>query len=603
MRQRAQKYGDSIFLMVCILLASVGFGHAQLATTQIAYLLSLDEVGWRSCRVSLTIENIQQDHLIFSLTDRIPGNYTRIDATTRIQNLKMEGAQNALLPFEQLTPNRWLVDTQNQAVVRVTYDVKMQESEIPAHKLDARGALIHSGLVFLFPENYPYLPVYIRLMVPENWKVATSLRPTSYLNEFLARNFDELMNAPLLIGDFQDFYFQHEEKTINVVINQFRNQPIDRFLGTLRKIVRTQALIFNGLPFENFLFLCEFLPATQLPQATGFRDACILLCPADAISDELNAFAPLVAREFFRIWNGKRIRPATAQIGKTTFLPQTNLLWFCAGCTHYYGDLTMVRGKIWDEVEFLHQIGLRIARLKENPFNQKMTVTAASLAEWETDNPALTAFYENRGYLLALLLDLKIRQTTHNENSLDDVFQLLNWWFAKDELPYTQPDLLRAINAVSQSDFSRFFARYIDGVKELPLDELLQLVGLNAQVSRKTVADWGEWPRLNRKNQVLKIDEKSLLSQAGLEKGAQIVAIDTIKTSSPEAFFETAGRQKENSEITLQIQRNNTPATLRVKIGQKTQFSCILANLPEPNSNQIQNRQLWLQNAPGATNF
>lgn len=601
MRKRAQKFRYSILATVLLLVVSLNLGHAQTASTQIAYLLSLDELGWRGCRVSLTIENIQQEYLIFSLPDWIPGWNPRVDAAAKIVNLKMEGAENSLLSFEQLAPGRWLVETADQTVIRVTYDVKIPESDLPAHKLNARGALLQSRMIFLRPESHQSLPMYLRLMVPETWKVATSLHPTSYANEFSARNYDELISSPILIGDFQDFYFRHDEKTINVVINQFRNQSIDRFLGSLRKIVRTQSQIFNELPSDTYIFMCEFQSPAQPAVATGFRDACVIQCSADAVSENLNNFAPQIAREIFRVWNGTRIRPATAQIGTTRFT-QTNLLWFSEGVTQYYGDLTLVRSGIWDETELLQQIGLRIARVKENPLNSQMPIDAASLV-CETGNSARTELYENRGYLVALLLDLKIRQITRNAHSLDHVFQWLNWGFAKDDLPITQVDVLRTVNAVSQSDFSRFFARYISGVKELPLDELLQHVGLTARISRKTVADWGEWPRLNPKNQIIKIDENSLLAQAGLKKGAQIVGVDSVKISSPEAFFELAAQKKENSEVLLHIQQNDTPATIPVKTGQKNQYNCVLTNLAEPTPGQIQNRQLWLQAAADTPNF
>jgi len=601
MRKRAQKFRYFIFTTILLLVVPFSLGHTQTANTEIAYLLSLDEIGWRSCRISLTIENIQQEYLIFSLPDRVPGWPLSIDGAAKIQNLKIEGAENTLLNFEQLAANRWLVNTPDQTVVRLTYDVKMTENEIPAHKLNARGALIQSRLVFICPESHRAYPAYLRLTVPETWKAATSLHPTSYANEFFARNYDELISSPILIGDFQDFYFRHEEKTINVLINPFRNQPIDRFLGSLRKIVRTQSQIFNGLPFDSYIFMCEFQSPAYPPQATGFQNAGVIQCSPEAVAENLKNFAPEIAREFFRVWNGTRIRPATAQLG-TTRLTQTDLQWFSEGVTHFYGDLTLVRSGIWDEAEFMHQIGLRVARLKENPLNSQMPVTAASLA-CESGNPALPEFCENRGYVIALLLDLKIRQITQNTRSLDNVFQWLNWGFAKNELPITQEDVLRTVNAVSQSDFTRFFARYISGVRELPLDESLQYVGLTAQISRKTVADWGEWPRLNPKNQIIKIEGTSLLAQAGLKKGAQIVGIDTLKTNTPEAFFELAAQQKENSEIQVHILQNNTPATILVKTGQKSQYTCVWSNLPEPAPGQIENRQIWLQNASGNMNF
>lgn len=594
MRRHATKYLYLIFLIALISVTLTNLGIAQPANNKMTYLLSLDETGWRSCRVSITIQNNHQKHLIFTLPNTLPGSGRSIDAIRRVLNFKIEGEQNKRLSFEQLTPTRWLVATQKHSILRVTYDIQIQETETRIHKLDQRGVLINPGLVFMFIENYRHLPADVRFILPENWKIATSLRPTSYLNEFIAENYDALIDAPILLGDFQDFYFRHQDKTINVVINQFKNQPVDQFLGTLRKIVRTQSQIFSSLPFESYIFLCEFQPATKSPRVAGFGNACVLQVPVATITQELKNFAPMVAREFFQLWNGKRIRPETVRIGEETRLPQTNLLWFSEGFTHYYGDLTMIRGKIWSEVEFLHQIGRRIARVLENPYNEKMTVSAASLAEREVENKLLTDFYESRGFLIALLLDLQIREATRNKCSLDNVFQLMNWWFGKTEKPYSAQDIIRSLNAVSQREFTLFFERYVNGTKALKMDESLRYVGLNLQTSRKIAADWGVFPKLNSKNQVITLAKNSMLDQAGLKKGDQILAIDTVQVKNPKAFFQTALTQKENSTIKLHIQRNREHVSLAVKTGQKYQYRCIVANLPNPNQTQLQNRQLWL---------
>ena len=67
------------------------------------------------------------------------------------------------------------------------------------------------------------------------------------------------------------------------------------------------------------------------------------------------------------------------------------------------------------------------------------------------------AYIKEKGLLIGLLLDLKIRDLTENRRSLDDLMYFMNRWFGKESQGYQDQDIIRAISGIIGVDLTTFF--------------------------------------------------------------------------------------------------------------------------------------------------
>ncbi len=83
------------------------------------------------------------------------------------------------------------------------------------------------------------------------------------------------------------------------------------------------------------------------------------------------------------------------------------------------------------------------------------------------------------GFLAALALDIEIHEATKNKNRLIDALKIMHRDFAIKDKKFTTADVQRIAEALSNRDFSSFFADYIEGNKIIPFEKYVDSLGLS----------------------------------------------------------------------------------------------------------------------------
>ncbi|MBN2088860.1 PDZ domain-containing protein [candidate division KSB1 bacterium] len=586
------------FIVGLILILTSGLNaHSSKTLTKITYLLSIDENYWRSYRISIIIEKGSTASFIFTMPAMRPENQLENNGGIRVFNFKAQGESNFVLEYEKIAHHRWLVKGNGHAILRITYDVEVDPASVIGQRLSPRGTLINSQAVFMGVEGYEDLPLTLRVQVPLNWKIITSLQPSTAIDEYAAENYFNLIDSPIQMGDLQDFYFTIANQTVNITINPSRSFNIDRFLSTIRRIVATETYLFKEVPFDNYYFMVEIYDNLENERASGHFGASTLELPGKKLAHEINFFAPLVAREFFKRWNGCQFRSGNLKKGLSSTDLTTATSWFTEGLSDYYSELVLVRSNIWSSELFYSKISERIARLEENPWQNKVSIQAISSANPQASDE-IAKFHHDKGYLLILFLDFQIRKVTHNQQSLDDVVRFFNWWFGKNNQLFVAEDILRAINSVGQHDFSEFFNRYVLGTQSLPYSALFDSAGYQINISSGWVADLGNLDELNRQNTVTSLSKESPFTNYGIMIGDRIVRIDTVKIQSKSELSNYIEKKLPETSLTFELIRNQKPLSIAVKTGKKGKVKCQIISKSILNQFQQQLQQEWLKSTP-----
>jgi predicted metalloprotease with PDZ domain len=169
-------------------------------------------------------------------------------------------------------------------------------------------------------------------------------------------------------------------------------------------------------------------------------------------------------------------------------------LWLFEGFTSYYDDLQLVRSGCITMERYLELVANNWNGVLRNPGRTKQSVADSSFDAWtkyyqmDENTPNAVVSYYAKGSLIALGLDLQIRQYSSNQQSLDDVMRFLWKEHGKTGIGINQYALDLAINSTIGIGFSKIWQRfkrdYIDGTQDLPLQIWLPQIP-NIEVAQK----------------------------------------------------------------------------------------------------------------------
>ena len=157
------------------------------------------------------------------------------------------------------------------------------------------------------------------------------------------------------------------------------------------------------------------------------------------------------------------------------------MLWLFEGFTSYYDDLQLLRSKRIDLSAYLKLVASNWNGVLRSPGRRKQSLADSSFDAWtkyyqaDENTPNAVVSYYGKGALLALGLDLKIREFTQNKQSLDDLMRLL-WQRHGVSLDGIAEDgldelLLQLLGAGFTKTWNQFKSRYIFGVEDIPIQK------------------------------------------------------------------------------------------------------------------------------------
>lgn len=402
-------------------------------------------------RVKLHIANPDPEGQIIAMPAWIPGSYLIRDFSKNIESLEAHTVENnkALL-LDRIDNDRWRLP-KNCSAVDILTTVYAFDSSVRAAYLDTERAFFNASSLCLSVKGQEHLPCSLAILAPEaafadQWSVQTSMAVAKTdargFGFYLAQNYDDLLDHPVAMGEFQLVQWQSHGTPHYMAIQGCIN-PIDtaRLADDLKAICSATIDLFepksHKAPFKNYLFLVNAV----LNGYGGLehRNSTALLCrrdqiPQDKVLYEENAyreFLGLCSHEYFHAWLVKRIQPKAFQPYQLDRRNHTRLLWLFEGFTSYYDDLQLFRSRRIDLKTYLKLVADNWNSILRGPGRQKQSLADSSFDAWtkyyqaDENTPNAVVSYYGKGALLALGLDLQIRAFSKNKHSLDDLMRLL----------------------------------------------------------------------------------------------------------------------------------------------------------------------------------
>ncbi|MBO0721609.1 MAG: M61 family metallopeptidase [Blastocatellia bacterium] len=466
------------------LLAALSYNSIAQAAPRLDYTIGIADAARHLFHLKIQASNISEPNLDISLPSWTPGWYTIRPYAANIIRLRADG-MGRRLELHALDKQTWRIATEGNRSLTIEYDYFADNLNVNGAELtEKRGFFIGTNLFVYLPGHTSDTPATLRFEIPENWRIATGLKKGNEKNVYLVRDFDNLVDCPTVMGEFDELTVTALGINIHIIIDppgQVSHEYGEKLKNYLGRIIESQGKMFGSLPYEEYwvLYVTGKLRGGGALEHENSTNIMRPAMPADPLE-----IAGVTSHEHFHAWNVKRIRPAGIfryDYSKEQYFRE---LWFAEGFTSYYGDLHIRRAGIRTASEYLHGLETQISRLQSTEARKWVSISDASTMTWLSYGGIGNGFanfttdYYNKGELVGLLLDLEIRGRTSGKKSLDDVMRSLFENYYKKKRGYTNEDVEKVASEIAGRSFKDFFDRYVTGTAELDYDAALSYAGL-----------------------------------------------------------------------------------------------------------------------------
>ena len=467
--------------------------------TPIRYRIVPFDLNAHLFEVRCTVEAPHPAGQRFRLPTWIPGSYLIREFARQFVDVRAETADGPLAIVKEAKDVWRAAPTRSAMTVAArvyAYDVSVRTAYV-----DTTRAYFNGPAVFLCPEDREHAPCVLDIVAPDGeasarWRVATTLArdgaaPHGF-GRYRAANYDELIDHPVEISDFALAAFTAGGVPHEIAITGRQQTDLERLARDFARMCQWHVDLFGGAPASGAPFDRYLFQITAVGDGYGgleHRSSTSLLCRRDElplrgredISDKYLNLLGLASHEYFHSWNVKRIKPAA-------FLPYdlaregyTRQLWAFEGITSYYDDLALVRSGLIDDKRYLELLGRTITNVLRTPGRHRQSVADSSFDAWikfyrqDENSPNAVVSYYAKGSLVALALDLTLR---HAGSSLDRVMRALWERYGAPGKGVPEDGIGRLVSELAGNDMHDFFARYVYGTEDPPLETLLEAFGV-----------------------------------------------------------------------------------------------------------------------------
>ena len=482
---------------------------------------------------------VDENKTIIHLPSWRPGRYELGNFAKNIKNFKVFNDQNKAVNFQKINKDSWEISSNETKYIRIEYQYYANELNAGSSYYNENQLYVNPVNCFLYSEGKEQFPISLKLNIPENYTIASSLVQEN--NFLLAENFDELADSPFICSkNLEKQTYSVADTNFHIWFNNQLNIPWERVIDDFRNFTKKQIEDFGEFPVSEYHFLIQSLPYLAYHGVEHLKSTVITLGPSyDLFENRYDELLGVSSHELYHVWNVKSIRPKDLLPYDFKKENYSELGYIYEGITTYLGDLYLLKSGVFSLENYLRELSKQFQKHLDNPGRFAYSVSQSSFDTWLDGYvpgvPGRKVSIYTEGCLLAFVMDAKIRKATNNKRGIEEVMKRLYYNFAQNNKGYTEKDFIDLLENTSGESFQDFFNDYVHGTTpyEAILLEALEFIGLEliqtpsnsyseAKLGMKTV---------HQSNHLLisAIYPGSPTDMAGLSLGDELIALNTIK--------------------------------------------------------------------------
>jgi len=479
--------GTRFFCLCALVLAQAGTVlHAQELIAR--HDLSFPQYKNQYVHVILTLP-VNSDQIELSMPSWTPGSYLIRDYATHLENFEASGGDGRHLDAVKVAKNRWRIATAGARKLIVNYDIWAGVLHVSSSWISSDFALINGAGVFLYTEDSRNWPQQVIVNRPASWSnTQTSLKPGPGDNEFLAQDYDELIDSPIVAGNAPQYRFEVGGQGY-VLVNTGETGLWDgeRSARDLAALVKAQQQFWGINPFDRDYLFLNF----QLESKGGLEHdhSTVLMSSKWAMRNNKDyiKWLALVSHEFFHSWNVRRMRPEALARYDYDSEVYTRELWLAEGLSSYYDNLLLFRSALIEVKDYFELLAAEFRNYETVPGRKVRSAELASFDSWikhyvpDANGVNSTVSYYRKGALIGFVADSAIRRETGGKASLDTVMRRMYSLYGPDGQgrgSYPPGAFETVVESVAGPDVRAKIENLLQTTADPDLDEALDWYGL-----------------------------------------------------------------------------------------------------------------------------
>jgi predicted metalloprotease with PDZ domain len=387
------------------------------------------------------------------------------------------------------------------------------------------------------------------------------------------------------------------------------NTITSKFIGRemQKMLVGLESYLGGSLPVKKYAFIVYFTDKSGSGHTGALEhsfSSLYFVMDADTQQVKEGIINP-AAHEFFHIVTPLAIQSEEIYDFDFANPKMSKHLWLYEGMTEYSAGIMMVQEGLMNKYQFLEWIKNKI--LVTGFFNDTLPFTVMSKEVLDKYEQQYINVYF-KGALIGMCLDLKLRSLSDGKYGVKNLMEDLSKKFGIGK-PFKDDELFDIITELTYPEIRNFFRYYVEGPKQLPLKDVLELAGVRYTKSGRekafTLGSISIEISTNNENVII-TDTKGMNSfgeKMGYKKGDEMISINGKRVTPSkysEIIQELYSTSKEGDELVMEVLRHGKngktkSVTLRapmIKIERNAVNS--LQYDPDANEQQLKIRNAWL---------
>lgn len=500
-----------------------------------------------------------QSELKVRLASWRPGRYEMGSFAKNVRMWKAFSSDGNPLNFYKTASHQWVIQTNGNEQIVIEYEYYAAELNAGSSFLDEHQLYINPVNCFLYLPDFQDLGYEISFTLPVSYRIATGMEHTSD-HSLVAKNFDELADCPLIATEhLVHEVYESRGVLFNIWIQGGYAFDMERFKRDMKSFTDLQMELFGSIPCEQYHFLYHFVPGFLRHGVEHSNSTVIAMGPKTDFQTEglYNDLLGISCHELYHTWNIKCIRPvemfpydfAHANYARTGYVYE--------GVTTYYGDLLLWRCNIFSDTEWLRVLDEHMHDHYWNPGRFSLSVAESSIDTWldgyTQGIPWRKVSIYNEGFLISMIIDIRIIDYSAGKHSLDDVMLALYNRYGKLSRGYSEDDfwnIVREFGGSDAAEIRRLSSTACDYGHEI--NDALERVGCS--VIEMPSSKWSEaWLGMivdesSQKAEVQMVWPDSPADRAGLWRDDEIINVNGLL---PYKNFQLQLQEHDEIELTF----------------------------------------------------
>lgn len=570
---------------------------ATTSTTSVVNKIIIDAYNTNKDHIQVSFYPKPQvnNQVHFFLPKIIPGTYSIDNYGQFIENIKAYDAKGESLTVQQKDTSAWLISNAKKLhkieyTVNDSFDIEANHdvfSPAGTNIEHHRNYILNLHGFVGFLENQTNQPFDIKVKHHTNLHLGCS-QPVSasksahHITEdsFLFNRYAAVIDNPIFLSRFELEKFKLNDITVTLGVYSSGNKISAKdLLPSMQKMMNAQKHFMGEInhtdAYSIFLYLAD--RSAKAPKGFGaleHNNSTVVVLPAALEFEKIEQhLIDVVSHEFFHIITPLAIHSEEIHNFNYTNPNMSKHLWMYEGITEYFAQLFQAQEGIISKATFFERMSEKINRSKK--YDDSLSFTEMSKNVLEEPYKKNYANVYEKGALIAMCIDILIREGSNGDQSILDMMKSLSNTYGKDRA-FKDESLFDIVRNITNDNVYQFLTEHVE--KGTPIDYNFYLSKIGASLQKETISTGyfqnGEIFYISpddAKNQIYfneMVAESIFFKTLGIQEKDVLIAVNNKKFDLNNArhLLDISQKWKKGTEVSFTVKRNDEILEYRTQI-------------------------------------